>query len=325
MTKPAAAPFAGIDLGGTNIQVGIVSWRDAGADVDGRVKLKTKPDEGVDAVLDRLEEGVRRACEDVGIEVGELGGVGIGAPGTVDPERGVVGYAVNLGWRDVALSKLLRERLGVDVQLENDVNAAVLAEWKLGVGRGADHLLGVWLGTGVGGGLVLNRQLHEGHFLSAGEIGHIVLRPRERRRTVEDLCSRTAVVKRIARAIEEGRESIVDEMTDGNPEKAKSKVIGKAWRSGDQLVREVVEETAGYLGLAIANIVTLLSIERIVLGGGLAEVLGQTFADLVAERAREDVFPDAARAMTVLVSELEDDAGVLGAAECARDSCLEMS
>jgi glucokinase len=316
-----ARPFAGVDLGGTNIQIGIVSPEN---EVSGRVKLKTRASEGVDAVLDRLEEGVRTACEEVGVGVDDLGGVGVGAPGAVDPLRGVVGIAVNLGWRDVPLAKLLGDRLGVPVSIENDVNAAVYAEWRMGAGRGADHLLGVWLGTGVGGGLVLNGQLHEGHFLSAGEIGHIVLRPEsERRRTVEDLCSRTAVVKRIAKAIEDGRESIVDELTKGNPGKAKSKVIGKAWEAGDELVLEIAEETAGYLGLAIANIVTLLSIERVVLGGGLGEVLGQTFADMVAERAREYVFPEAAKAMQVVPSDLEDNAGLLGAAECAREAQVE--
>jgi glucokinase len=143
----------GIDLGGTNMQIGVV---DPSYKICARSKRKTKAAEGCEAVVQRIVEGVEEACQNAGIRAADLGGLGIGAPGAVDPKRGVVLEAVNLRWSDVPLCDILSKRLGIPVMLDNDVNVAVYGENRLGAGENARDLLGVWIGTGIGGGLILN-------------------------------------------------------------------------------------------------------------------------------------------------------------------------
>ena len=158
----------GIDLGGTNIQVGVVRRGEPGPDgpVVARAKKKTKADQGLHAILDRLSEGVAEACARAGIAPADAAAIGIGAPGVIEPTEGVVVEAVNLRWNQVPLARLLSERLGPPVVVENDVNAALWGEHAAGAARGASEALAIWLGTGVGGALVLGGRLYAGH--SAG-------------------------------------------------------------------------------------------------------------------------------------------------------------
>jgi glucokinase len=310
-----AVLVAGVDLGGTNMQIGVVALADGRHDVRSRAKRKTAAGDGVEAVLGRVDSGIREACDAAQVAVSDLGGVGLGAPGVVDDPAGVVRVAVNLGWRDVPAGRLLGERLGLPVRLCNDVNAALVGEHFAGAGRGAGDLLGVWLGTGVGGALILGGRIHEGHFGSAGEIGHTVVNPSNPSgwRTLEDNCSRTAVVERLRLLMRRGRESVLAGA------EIKAAAIGEAYRAGDALAVEVIHETADLLGVAVANAVTLLSLERVVLGGGLAEAVGRPLADRVAASMRREVFPDACREVPVVLTELEDNAGVLGAALAAAE------
>ena len=193
-------PFVGIDLGGTNMQIGVVSHD---GKLLGPAKRKTKADEGLEAIVLRIISGIEEACERANMPVQELGGIGIGAPGVVDPFKGVVIEAVNLRWDNVPIADILTKRLKVKTWLDNDVNVAMYGENKLGAGKGSNQCIGVWVGTGIGGGLILNGKLHYGHFFSAGEIGHTVLFPGLPRgsRTLENYCSRTAVVHRLVRLL----------------------------------------------------------------------------------------------------------------------------
>lgn len=314
---PNGKPFVGIDLGGTNMQVGVVNGSDKAIS---RIKKKTKADEGRDIVIDRIVRAIEEACAGAKLTVAQLGGVGIGAPGAVDSSQGVVLEAVNLRWDDVPLAKILRQKLGVPVYLDNDVNVAVYGENELGAGNHARDLLGVWAGTGIGGGLILNGELYYGGFLTAGEIGHVVLFPNNPSgwRSLEHACARTAVVERILRLIRANRKSIVLDLADGDPAKVKSETIARAYEKGDALTVEVVDQAADLLGVAIASVVTLLSLPRVVLGGGLTEALGRPFVDRVQRSCRASVFPDRCRKVEVVASKLEDQAGLLGAALLAR-------
>lgn len=315
-------PYVGIDLGGTNMQVGVVS---PDLKMLSRAKRKTKPDEGRDAVLDRIVDAITEACALAKIEMGDLGGVGIGAPGAVDPRKGVVIEAVNLRWNDLPLADILTKRLKVRTWLDNDVNVAVLGENRIGAGKGCEHLLGVWVGTGIGAGLILNSKLYYGDAMTAGEIGHTVLFPGCPRgsRSLEHTCSRTAVVERIVRLVRANHKSMIVDEVGGDLGSIKSKTLAKCYEAGDKLVREVVDTSADLLGVGVANAATLLSLQRVVLGGGLTEAIGKAYVERVQAAARALVFPDALRRLEVVPSKLEDDAGVYGAAIIAADRSEE--
>jgi len=316
---PVKPLVAGIDLGGTNIQIGIV---DAENRVVGREKRKTKPDNGAEAVLDRIAEAVQKACMDAGAEVKDLAAVGIGAPGAIDHDSGVVMEAPNLRWNDLPLSKMLSKRLlDLPVTIDNDVNVAIYGENKLGAGNNAQEALGVWVGTGIGGGLILGGHVFYGAFGTAGEIGQTVLFPNAPMgyRTLEECCSRKYVVERIERLIRANHKSILPELAGGPLSEIGASTLGKAYDKGDELTCAVVNESAALLGTAIANMVTVLALPLVILGGGMTEGLGKPYVDLVAESLRESVFPDRCRKVKVLATRLADDAGLLGAALMARE------
>lgn len=308
----------GIDLGGTNIQFGVVA---GSGKVLSRAKRKTIADEGRDAVLGRIVDGIDEACAQAGVSLSQIRAVGMGAPGPVDPNSGVVLEAVNLGWLNEPIAKILSDKLGLPLYLDNDVNVAVFGEWKMGAAKGSTNMMGVWIGTGVGGGFILNNALFYGSFLTAGEVGHMMLSPENPPgvRSVEHNCSRTAMCSRVRQLIEAGRPSIVPELVDGKLNKIKSKVIAEAFRQGDELVTAVVRDAGERLGVVLGGIVTLLSIDKIVLGGGLTEAVGEPWVEMVGESVRRVAFPAVCKEVSVVASELEDNAGVIGAALIAAE------
>lgn len=314
------APIVGIDLGGTNIQIGLVEHHGDTPVQTASVKRKTKAALGADAVLDRIAQGVVECCDKASVTPSDLAAIGIGAPGPADPYRGIVFDAVNLAWRDMPLAAELRTRLGPPIYVDNDVNAALVGEAACGAGAGADSLLGVWVGTGVGGALIFNRQLYHGHFYSAGEVGHMHAFPASPpgSRTLEYNCSRTAMVEHLTRLIRTNRTTILTDLVQGDLSKLRSSVIAKAYHAGDELTREVVDHAADLLGAHIGSLQTLLSVERIILGGGATEAIGQPFVRRVHTHARRVAFPAIAKEFQLVASSLEDRAGVLGMAALAR-------
>lgn len=307
----------GIDLGGTHMQVGAV---DASNAVIGRSRRKTLPDEGPDAVIARIADAVQEAVRGAGRSLDEVSAIGVGAPGAIDLSRGVVLEAPNLRWNSVPLAERLSACLaGRPVVVDNDVNAAVLGENRFGAGGDARDVLGVWIGTGIGGGLILDGRLYHGSSGTAGEIGQTILFPGAPLgwRTLEQNCSRSHLADRLVRLIRANHASAL--AADAGKGEIGAGAIARAYAQGDELTRRVVDEAVELLAVSVANCVTLLGLPMVILGGGLSEELGQPFADRLASAMRPHVFPAALRACKVVVTRLADDAGLLGAAILARD------
>jgi glucokinase len=310
--------YIGIDLGGTNMQVGVVSSE---FKLLSQAKKKTKAEDGLEGVMNRIVEGIVEACGEAKVKLTDLEAIGLAAPGAVDPNEGVVLEAGNLRWTNVNAASILQKKTGVKTYLDNDVNAAVWGENKLGAGKNAKHLLGVWLGTGIGGGLILDGELYYGPLLTAGEIGHMIAIPFNPpgERSLEHNCSRTSVVNRLVKLIKANRRSKLTEYAEGDLEKIKSKLVAKAYEEKDELTVEVLDNAAELLGITLGGVVTLLSIDRIVLGGGLTEAMGSNWVSLVEQHTRRFAFPERCKQVKVVASTLEDKAGLLGAAMIAME------
>ncbi len=304
---------AGVDVGGTNCAAALI---DEDHQVVARAKRKT-PSGGPKAVLKAVAELVE------GLEE-RPAAVGVGVPGPVND--GVVMVAPNLsGWTEpVAVAERLTRALDRPVAVGNDANLGAVGEWVAGAGRGSNHLLGVWLGTGVGGGLVLNGQPHDGAFGGAGEFGHMVVHRGGalcgcgRRGCVEAYAGRASLEHAVQVAIDAGRETALTKIAEA---KGKQRLTSGVWAAAlaerDPLATALVDEAVAVLGVALGAAINLLDLDRVVVGGGFAEKLGQPLADRLAEAAAPWIMVDEVE-RRVVVAELEDDAGVVGAAELAR-------
>lgn len=311
----------GIDLGGTNIEAAVVR--------DGKIlaskKKKTRASKGADAVLGRIVETAEKALDQVE-DRKAVEGVCIGAPGVIDPSSGMVMRAPNLDWQNVPLGEELQKRLGLPVVVDNDVNIGVLGEYVYGAGRGSLHMVGVFVGTGIGGGIVINGHSHYGSRGAAGEIGHTIVRARGRKCScgregcVEAYSSKTSMEKMIRHQIQRGRKSsVLAIMKDKGKEKLSSSVVEAALEDKDGLMEETLKVAQFHLGLLAANLVNTLDPEVIVFGGGLVERLGQGFVDPIANVAtRYYIRQSGAEKVRLLAGELGDDAGPVGAAVVAQ-------
>jgi glucokinase len=309
-----------VDLGGTKILGGVF---DASLHLLGTAKVRTKAARGPEAVIDRIARCVMDTADEADLSLRDIHGVGVGAPGAVDGETGEVIFAPNLDWRRVPLQEQLRKKLGVPVFVENDGNLAVLGVYRAELQSKPRHVLGIFVGTGIGGGLILNGDLYTGHGHTAGEIGHMVLEMDGpecgcgNKGCFEALASRTAMFQRIRTAVKDGQETVLTEMLSDLSE-LRSGDLRKALRHGDKLVERVVEEAAEYLGLAIANLANILNPQVVVLGGGVMEALADDMLAIVVETAKEYAMPGVMQDVEIVTTELGDHAGITGGAALAQ-------
>lgn len=299
------------------MQIGVVDPRNQ---VLGRERRKTQAERGHKKVIDRIVEGIKRACDDSDVKQKDIKAVGIAAAGAIDIPRGVVLEAPNLKWYDVPLKRILEKEIGCPVVVDNDVNGAVWGESQLGAGRGRGDVLGVWVGTGIGGGLVINDSLFWGEFFTAGEVGQTVLFPgmKKGRTTVEDYCSRTGMARTILQQLPDYKDSPVWKITDGTGKITGSNQFRKAIDMGCDLTIAVVNEAADLLGLSIANWITVLALDTVILGGGVSEALGEPYLKRIRASFKKHVFPKRCQKCQLILTKLKDDAGLLGAALLAR-------
>jgi glucokinase len=317
---PSGGVRAGLDLGGTKIQAVVVG---RGARVLGTGRRNTPTRGGPEAVVAELAGTVHDAIAQAGLDPAALRGVGVGAPGSIDPSTGVVFEAVNIdGWDGpFALGPALSAELGVPVAIANDVSAAVEAERRYGVGRAYRSFLGVFWGTGVGGGLVVDGRLLHGRG-SAGEIGHVCAKPGGRRCNcglrgcVEAYAGRGALEARARREARRRETVLFDLMRKRGRDRLTSGVWLRALDAGDEVAHELLDEAVAALGVGIGSAVTLLDVEAVVIGGGLGERLGPRWLKRIEKQARSHTF--FREAPVFRLAELGDMGGAIGASLLVR-------
>jgi glucokinase len=308
----------GIDLGGTKIQTAIV---DARGDVVGQARQPTPTSGGPEDVAEAMAAGLREAAKEAGVESSELAGVGVGSPGDADEKTGVVSGARNLpGWDgSFPLAEVLKKALGTGVRIGNDVQVATEAEFHLGAGQEFRSLIGVFWGTGVGGGLVLDGKPWLGRG-AAGEIGHMVVKrggakcPCGRRGCLEAYAGRSAMEAEARRQHEEGQKTDLFKLMEkhGKP-RLTSGIWERALDNGDKLAEQLIERAIEALGTGIASAVNLIDPEAVIIGGGLGVRFGERLMGPLTEEMGKHLFVDE-RPPAVRVVTLGDLGGAMGAA-----------
>lgn len=322
---PAASgpPVLGIDLGGTKILTGVVDHANR---ILGRAKRATPSQVGGEAIVETIADAATEALTAAGIAGRDIAGVTVGSPGPLDPSRGVILFSANLAVKDFPLGPELSRRLGKPVMVWNDVRVGGYGEYHLGAGRDCSSMLAAFVGTGIGGCVIIHDQIVVGATGNAGEIGHIPIRKKGlpcgcgRRGCMEMYASRTAIARRIRKAVRKGAGSEVSAALVGKTgDRIKSRELAAAYATGDPLVVREVHRAATNLGRGLGGLVNVIEPEVVILGGGLAEALGQPYLDLVSAAAHAQMLTTRFDLVRFALAELGDDAGILGAALLARE------
>jgi glucokinase len=310
----------GIDIGGTNLVVGSVA--EDGSALHALRSEPTHAEAGQQDVLDRLITLAQRAIEQTRRDLpdAEILGVGVGAPGPLDTKSGIVLLTPNLGWVNLPLRQIIHERLGLPAALDNDANCAILGEWWMGAARGTRNAIGITIGTGIGGGIVVEGKLFHGASDCAGEIGHTTIDTEGRRckcgnyGCLEAYASGPNIALRAVEEIKAGAVSRLSSYVGGDLNQVTAQTVYQAAHDGDDLALEVVNDTAKFLGTGIANLLNIFNPEVVVVCGGVTLAGDHLFVPLRREVARR-AFKPAVNVCRIVPCELTGTAGVYGAAK----------
>jgi glucokinase len=319
----------GIDLGGTKILAAVV---DENGHIIGTAKRKTRAERGVDEVIDRIAKTAVEAVEAAHIDLSMIEAAGIGAPGVADHHTGVLEFAPNLpDWVNIPLGPRLQQLLGVPIWVENDVNAGTYGELSAGVAKEFDSVVGIFPGTGIGGGIVLNCELWRGARNAAAEIGHMVVLIDGpicgcgRRGCIEALAARTAIERDIWGEIRGGRASVITDLVEPGGD-ITSGALAEALEQSDPVVTDVMARAAYHLGVFTGTLVNALDPACIVYGGGLIEACGGFMLPIIRENTyRHLIRPVDPQKLPILEAALGDNAVAIGGAMLARDALIEKS
>ena len=323
MPAQGAGPsVAGIDLGGTKILAGIVSAENR---ILGRSKRSTPAKEGQEAILQTIVECVDEALMAARLTRADIAAAGIGSPGPLDPETGVILFSANLNVRNFALGPSLSSALKCPVLVQNDVRVGGYGEFRLGAGRGYRNIIAAFVGTGIGGCIIQGGEILEGATGNAGELGHIIVKaggPRcgcGARGCMEALASKTAIGRRVQKAVRKGLPTVLGDKMARKGGRLKSGDLAEAVAAKDLVALKEVHRAAHYLGLGLGSLINVFGPEIVIIGGGVAGALGSPYIDLVRTAARSQAITDPQGTIRIERAALGDDAGVLGAALLARE------
>ncbi|OBY78880.1 glucokinase [Paenibacillus sp. KS1] len=305
--------YVGVDLGGTAIKVGI-------CDAEGKLlhtfEGPTEVAKGPDTVMDNIEKYVRLIVEQSPYDWSQVAGVGAGVAGFTNVKEGVIILAPNVGFKDVPIRSILEERLGKPVKIDNDANVAALGEVWSGAGKGIDHCVCYTLGTGVGGGIIINGRIVQGFSGLAGELGHMAVIPDleaiqcgcGKIGCLETVSSATGIIRMANDAVERGDRtslSLVESIT--------AKDVFDAAKAGDEVAVRIVSRAAYYLGKAMAAVAVTLNPERFIIGGGVSKA-GEFLFEQIRETFMKLTPDPVTRGVSIVPAELGNDAGMIGAA-----------
>ncbi len=313
--------WVGFDLGGTKMYAVVF---DSDLKPIGKARKKTKGFEGVDQGLKKIQTVIQEALGEAHVEPSQVRGIGIGCPGPLNFEKGLMLEAPNLGWKNVPIRKSLETAFNCPVIIMNDVDAGVYGEWCFGAGKGARCVVGIFPGTGVGGGCVYHGQILQGANHSCMEVGHIPLISDSlpdgcgNMGTLEAVASRLAIAAGAAQAVYRGQAPWLQKKTGADLAEIRSGVLRESVENGDEAVKQLIVNAAKHLGLGIVTIVHLLSPEVVVIGGGLAEAFPKLLVKNAEEYARSRVMPSFNGTFKVALAKLGDDSGAVGCAAWAK-------
>lgn len=304
----------GLDIGGTKMMACVL---DHEFNVVGRCRKKSKSDRTNETPQDRIIRVVKTALEESGNK--PIRGIGVGSPGPLDPRTGVIIDTPNLGWKKFPLGDVLSKAFNVPVLVDNDVNVGTYGEYVFGKVKDCKHLVGIFPGTGIGGGIILDGKILHGYSGSAGEVGHMTLEIDGpycgcgKRGCLEALASRIAIASQVAALAARGDAPYILENCGTDLSKIRSGMLAKAIEAGESMVEGVVRKAAYYTGVAAATLVNVLSPEAVVLGGGLVEAMESIYMDEVKRALKEHTMPFLLKGVRVVAAKLGDDAAVMGA------------
>ena len=307
--------IVGVDIGGTKMMATV--FNHAYKPV-GRCRKKSRSVKTGNTAEERIVNTVLKALEEA--ENPKIRGIGVGSPGPLDPETGVIIDTPNLGWRDFPLAEMLSKHFDVPVVVDNDVNVGTYGEWCFGEIRDARDVVGIFPGTGIGGGLILGGKLVHGFSGAAGEVGHMTIEVDGpfcgcgKRGCLEAVASRIAIAKEVAALAAREDAPHIAQTCGTDLEKIRSGALARAIDAGDTMVEEVVRKAAFYVGIAVGNLINILSPEAVVLGGGLVEAMEALYMQEVKRAVKTHAMPFLRKGVRIMPAKLGDDAVVLGAA-----------
>jgi glucokinase len=310
----SAGYWLGVDLGGTKILSGLF---DDDLKLLARSKQPTSAEGGPTGVFGRIVQGVDAVVKEANIDPGQIRGMGIGIPGQIDLGTTKVKFAPNLDWRDVDLKPLMPAAWRWPLVVENDVRMGTYGEFAHGAAQGAKNVLGVFVGTGVGGGLILNGELYSGFNGNAGEIGHLVVHWRQGT-DLEAIAGRKHMMKRAKDILDDAPKRVRKEWKGIDLGSVRSSQLAEFYQKDDPIAVQLVDDAARALGAALGGVVNFLSPEVIVIGGGVTGALGDTFIERIWEIAQRYTLPGAAAGVKCVSASLGDDSGIIGCAAYAK-------
>lgn len=308
--------YVGIDLGGTNIVAGVVT---EDYKIIARAKTKTKLPRPAEEIVADMIMVVKKAVEEANLTLDDIEWVGIGCPGTVNRDTGVIVYANNLQFYDLHLEELLNKALGKKIYIDNDANAAAYGEYVAGAAKGADKAIAITLGTGVGSGIIIDGRLYSGFNFAGGELGHHCIEPDGRACTCgrngcfEAYASATALINFTKEKMEQAKDSKMWELCNGDIKNASGRTAFDAMRAGDKAGKEVVDMYIKYIAVGVTNIVNIFQPEILCIGGGISHE-GETIMAPLREYVAKENYARFGKEQTKLVTAtLGNDAGIIGA------------
>ena len=312
--------FVGVDVGGTKILVGLF---DGSLRLLAKRKTQTNARRGPEAVVDQVELAIRELLAGENIRLNQIRAIGLGAPGMV--KGGRVLHAYNIGWEDVGIGAILRRRLRVPVFVENDCNLFALGIHRVELKGKPRTMAGVFLGTGIGGGLIIDGKLYRGFNLAAGEFGQMIIdkggvrAPNSFRGSLESLASHVGIARRLRQAVKGGEQTMLQKELGKHLNGLTSDHLRMAVARRDGLAKRIVREAAAETGLCVAGIISALGPEYVMLGGGVVETLQRTMLPVIRKTAAANVLPGTMDGIRILLSTMGEEGGIYGAAVFARD------